>query len=263
MEILFLLLAFLMTGLSYAEADAMSVTGVSGQNITITCSVNKAPKNVKYFCKNPCRNEDVLISSDTSKWDTKKYSIRDEGSKFYVTIFHLKKEDAGIYLCGVEVFFTDPLKEVNLTVREGIKPNRKPTNSPEQVPPNTSSSMKPLYIGASLGVIVLALALILLIYFRHQRGHIITSSGEAEKAIYATDTTLSEENLDTGALPSSADPCQDSSNVITNPPECLHYSTIMHDNQTDNTRVSPHATHVTYSSISLTAPDESAVYCNV
>ncbi|XP_054635155.1 CMRF35-like molecule 8 [Dunckerocampus dactyliophorus] len=221
--------------LSYVEAEAMSITGVSGQNITITCSLNKAPDNVKYFCKGRCRYEDVLISSGTGKWNTKKYRIRDEGSRFYVTIFHLKKEDAGIYACGVEKFWTDPLEKVILTVREGIKPNTKSINPSEPVHPNTSSSMKPLYIGASLGVIVLALALILLIYFRHQKGHILTSSA----------------------------PCQDSSNVIMNPPECLHYSTISHSSHTDNSRVSPHPTDVTYSSISLIAPDESAVYCNV
>ncbi|XP_061736541.1 CMRF35-like molecule 8 [Nerophis ophidion] len=142
MDIFFLFFAFLIGGL---KAETMSVTGVSGQNITITCSSKNRDDNNKYFCKDPCeKDDDILISSsvDKDKWDTNKYSIRDEKSIFYVTIFHLKKEDSGTYMCGVEVpWGRDPLEIVVITVKEAITPEREPTKLPEQVHPKTSSSI--------------------------------------------------------------------------------------------------------------------------
>nr|XP_061843772.1 CMRF35-like molecule 6 [Nerophis lumbriciformis] len=211
----------------------MSVTGVSGQNITITCSFKNKYDNIKYFCKDPCRNDDVLISSsgDKVKWDTNKYSIRDDKSRFHVTIFHLKKEDSGTYKCGVEVIlWRHPLQTVIITVKEAMKPEKEPTSLPEQVHPKTSSSLKPLFIGVSLGVTVLVLAVIITIYI----GYICTSSAQR----------------------------QDSSNFIAPsspiPPDCLsHHSTISH-----NSCVPAQPTDGTYF-ISLGATDESAIYCNM
>ncbi|XP_061888455.1 CMRF35-like molecule 5 isoform X1 [Entelurus aequoreus] len=260
MDIFFLFFAFLIGGL---EAEKRSVTGVSGQNITITCSSENKDDNIKYFCKEPCRDADVLISSsvDKVKWDTNKYSIRNDKSRFHVTIFHLKKEDAGTYWCGVKVWWRDPLQNVVITVKEAITPEREPTKLPEQVHPKTSSSsiaqekettklpeqvhpktstsLKLLYIGASLAVIVLVLAVVILIYFRHQKGHICSSSDQR----------------------------QDSSNSITASslinPDCPHYSTVSYNSRRDNSHVPPQPADVTYSLIKLSAAAESAIYCNL
>ena len=95
----------------------MSVTGKLGKNIEIKCSHANAFTNVKYFCKEACRNEDILISS--SNKDSSKYSIRDEGNTFYVTISHLTKDDSGTYWCGIERFGLDTYTKVILTVIQG------------------------------------------------------------------------------------------------------------------------------------------------
>ncbi|XP_061888456.1 CMRF35-like molecule 2 isoform X2 [Entelurus aequoreus] len=238
MDIFFLFFAFLIGGL---EAEKRSVTGVSGQNITITCSSENKDDNIKYFCKEPCRDADVLISSsvDKVKWDTNKYSIRNDKSRFHVTIFHLKKEDAGTYWCGVKVWWRDPLQNVVITVKEAIAQEKETTKLPEQVHPKTSTSLKLLYIGASLAVIVLVLAVVILIYFRHQKGHICSSSDQR----------------------------QDSSNSITASslinPDCPHYSTVSYNSRRDNSHVPPQPADVTYSLIKLSAAAESAIYCNL
>nr|XP_061843773.1 CMRF35-like molecule 5 [Nerophis lumbriciformis] len=266
MDIFFLFFAFLIRGL---EAEKMSVTGVSGQNITITCSFKNKDNYIKYFCKDPCWNEDVLISSSVYKvkWDTNKYSIRDDKSRFHVTIFNLKKEDSGTYKCGVEVSgWWDPLQTVIITVKEAITPEKEPTKLPEQVNPkassssqeteptklpqqvhpNTSLSLKPLFIGASLAVIVLVLAVVILIYFRHQKGHICPSSDQ---------------------LRTVAAQRQDSSNSIAASsqmnPDCPHYSTISYNSRRDNSHVPPQPADVTYSLIKFSAEADSAIYCNL
>ncbi|XP_051941040.1 CMRF35-like molecule 5 [Hippocampus zosterae] len=188
MKILFLVMAFLMQGRANAVVE---VTGVSGKDIKITCSHDSAFDNVKYFCNAVCiRDKDVLIKS-RDWYSQEKYSIVDARNIFYVTIFHLTKQDAGTYWCGWERVGPDTYQRVVLTVREGSteepkedtptteepKEDEPTTESPEQVPPSTSSSMTPLYIGASLGVITLTTALVLLICFTQQKGKIRTHPG--------------------------------------------------------------------------------------
>lgn len=102
------------------ETEAVSVTGVSGEEITIKCSHVNAFSNVKYFCNGACKDEDVLISSrKNEKGSHEKYSIRDKGNTFYVTISHLAEDDSGTYWCGIERFGLDTYHEVVLTVTEG------------------------------------------------------------------------------------------------------------------------------------------------
>ena len=63
--------------------EAVSVEGVLGGDVTIKCSHSNACRNVKYFCKDPCKDEDVLITSrqisrgrySISKW--RKHVLRD------------------------------------------------------------------------------------------------------------------------------------------------------------------------------------------
>uniref|UniRef100_A0A3Q3D1K9 Immunoglobulin domain-containing protein n=1 Tax=Hippocampus comes TaxID=109280 RepID=A0A3Q3D1K9_HIPCM len=100
-------------------STVVEVTGVSGKDITITCSHDSAFDNVKYFCNSVCkRDKDVLIKS--REWySQEKYSIVDARNIFNVTIFHLTKQDAGTYWCGWEKIGPDIYQKVVLTVREG------------------------------------------------------------------------------------------------------------------------------------------------
>lgn len=102
------------------ETKAMSETGVLGEEITIKCSHSNAFSNVKYFCKDACRNEDILISSQGEKPNSsEKYRINDAGNTFYVTISHLTEDDSRTYWCGIKRFAFDTYIKVVLTVKEG------------------------------------------------------------------------------------------------------------------------------------------------
>ncbi|CAB1443202.1 unnamed protein product [Pleuronectes platessa] len=99
------------------KTEAVTVEGELGGDVTITCSQTNAHRNVKYFCKAPCKNEDVLIkSNEISKG---RYSITDEGNTFYVTISRLTESDAGTYQCRIERVGYDTFQEVILTVVKG------------------------------------------------------------------------------------------------------------------------------------------------
>uniref|UniRef100_A0A3Q3FWQ8 Ig-like domain-containing protein n=1 Tax=Labrus bergylta TaxID=56723 RepID=A0A3Q3FWQ8_9LABR len=100
---------------------AMSVTEVSGKKITIICSHTYATSNVKYFCKGACNDADILITSRTTD-HSNKYSLKDEGNTFSVTISDLTVADSGTYWCGIERVGVDTYNQVVLTVtKEWVK----------------------------------------------------------------------------------------------------------------------------------------------
>lgn len=100
--------------------ETEALTGEVGGKITIKCSHSYADTNVKYFCKGACRDNDVTITSRKSRTDSNgRYSIKDEGNTFYVTISDLQVEDSGTYWCGIERVGVDTYNEVILTVKEG------------------------------------------------------------------------------------------------------------------------------------------------
>ncbi|XP_062243914.1 uncharacterized protein LOC133953817 isoform X1 [Platichthys flesus] len=199
MEQVFLIL--ILAG-GFWKTEAITVKGELGRNVTITCSHSNAYKNVKYFCKAPCRNKDVLIkSSESSKG---RYSIKDEGNTFKVTISRLTEGDAGTYQCLVERVGLDTFQEVVLTVVKGK--TKEPDDDFSQStrgeaftatathPASTTTATSPplttnvarsnksesggklVYIGGGLGGAVLALAVVLLIFYKHQKKEISTTS---------------------------------------------------------------------------------------
>ncbi|KAK9539858.1 hypothetical protein VZT92_002346 [Zoarces viviparus] len=203
-----LILIFLLGGLW--ETGAMAVTGVVGEEVRIKCSHSNAFNNVKYFCKGPCKSEDVLVRSTTNKKDSnEKYSITDEGNTFYVTISRLTADDSGTYRCGIDRVGLDTYKEVVLAVEgntqdpdDDAQPNSSTGNTqdpdddaqsnsgntqdPDDDAQSKLSTDKLVYIGAGLGVLVLALAMVLLIFFRHRNRGIHTFSGKNHDPVNAT-----------------------------------------------------------------------------
>ncbi|XP_037105786.1 CMRF35-like molecule 5 isoform X9 [Syngnathus acus] len=291
MEILFLVIAFLMHGTANTETE---VTGISGENIIITCSRDDRSDDIKYFCEKNCKyDDDVLIKSRGRRWYSKgRYSIIDDGKTFRVKISQLTKKDAGTYWCGWEQWIKDDYEKVVLTVREGTtkapkqdkpatnpteqfrpstpssKPDRdstdKPTTNPtEQFHQSTQSSMKPLYIGAILGVITLTLALVLLIYFKKQKRKISTYSEKAMDETPGYATVSGEKIKSSDALPSSTAQSQDTSKYSDSliSPDSLVYSTVSHSHM-NSSQVSKQSPNVTYATILITNESES-VYCNV
>ncbi|XP_061687047.1 uncharacterized protein LOC133506687 isoform X2 [Syngnathoides biaculeatus] len=157
-------------------------------------------------------------------------------------------------------------KETTNSYRNGVteepKTEKPTTESLEHVHPETSYSMNPVYIGASLGVIILALAIVLVIYFRQKRANSSTHRGK-ETGKTLTYATVTEEKLkSSGAPPSSGAQSQESNKGDSlNLPESLHYSTLNYNNHIENRRDYKQPTNLTYSTIKLI--DASAVYCNV
>lgn len=111
------LLCVLCTGLRLVDSEEHS--GVTGGVVVIQCSHSNARRNVKYFCREPCTDEDVLVTSRDSDELEGRYSITDEGNTFLVTISDLEIKDSGAYRCGIERIGLDTFKKVVLNVTEG------------------------------------------------------------------------------------------------------------------------------------------------
>ncbi|XP_042585795.1 CMRF35-like molecule 9 isoform X2 [Cyprinus carpio] len=106
-----------------------------GETVKISCPYPDRHINTpKYFCRHPCKSSHhVLIK--TVKHDQAvsdgRYSLIDSvnGRSFTVTIRHLRLTDSGYYYCGLDQWFKDTLKKVNLSVHQA--PGSRSTHTPE------------------------------------------------------------------------------------------------------------------------------------
>ncbi|KAL7845288.1 hypothetical protein AOLI_G00234800 [Acnodon oligacanthus] len=101
------------------EASAIRVSGHVGGSVKIQCSHLFADTNMKYFCRDPCKEyQHILIKSGQSP--TGRYKLKDLGNgDFTVTITDLQKSDAGTYWCGVTRYMKDSYRKVLLTITDG------------------------------------------------------------------------------------------------------------------------------------------------
>ncbi|XP_042082346.1 CMRF35-like molecule 5 isoform X1 [Haplochromis burtoni] len=128
---------------TYAElcglisAQVISVTGTEGQGITVRCHFSFSG-NRKFFCKENCNPDNVLIETSEEKAQKGKYSIEYEGTVhspvLFVTIKPLSMSDAGRYKCGMSMFFGNSEQEVKLIVKAAPT-----TSSPSSTPSTTLS----------------------------------------------------------------------------------------------------------------------------
>ncbi|XP_047432623.1 CMRF35-like molecule 1 [Mugil cephalus] len=271
MEVTLVIVVFLLKGLW--ETEAFSVTGNVGDEVKIMCTHQNAFSNVKYFCKGKCNDNDVLI---TSKQDSnRKYKLEDGGNTFYVRIHDLKMDDTGTYWCGIERVGLDTYNRVDLTVKE-----EEATNSSNKL---TEFTNQLVYIGVSLGVVVLILAMALAMFFRHRNREIRASSGkdhDMSACMYATpsaqkrhahhDITASSANEETEDAGSSRGDCRQdmyaSPTVSSDPqvqPDGLFYSTVSFTKHKGCKSSMPLTTTPTYSIIKHISAEESTVYSNV
>ncbi|CAL8285648.1 unnamed protein product [Arctogadus glacialis] len=132
---------FFLSGCCMTWTEALTVNGLVGETVRIQCTHTNARSNNKYFCKGECRQQDVLITSETR--ESEKYSIEDKGNTFFTTIRNLQLKDTGTYWCGIERFGRDTYVEVHLKVKNvgksdvhaveeaittGFKPTARPTD---------------------------------------------------------------------------------------------------------------------------------------
>ncbi|XP_018963794.2 CMRF35-like molecule 5 isoform X1 [Cyprinus carpio] len=107
-----------------------------GETVKIICEYPDGHINTpKYFCRHPCTSsKHVLIKTvkpDQALSDGR-YSIIDSvnGRSFTVTIKHLRLTDSGVYYCGLDQWFKDTLKKVNISVHQAA-PGSRSTHTPE------------------------------------------------------------------------------------------------------------------------------------
>uniref|UniRef100_UPI0037E82414 uncharacterized protein n=1 Tax=Semicossyphus pulcher TaxID=241346 RepID=UPI0037E82414 len=135
----FFLLASLQEGdTCFGGFDIRFRTGTEGGNITFTCFYEERKI---IFCKEGCRDEDVLIESTGVKAQRGRYSIAYKESRLsvnslYVRITNLTKADSGRYSCMFGTRQSSDMTQVfELQVKDA------PTNSkPKSAPPRFSSS---------------------------------------------------------------------------------------------------------------------------
>ncbi|XP_038163319.1 CMRF35-like molecule 7 [Cyprinodon tularosa] len=205
-----------------------AITGIEGNPVKITCSHSYADTNVKYFCRDPCDNADVLIKSNGHQ--TGKYRIEDKGNTFDVTISNLEKKDAGIYWCGIERVGADTYNKVILTVEKKTLENN----------PGVSPSKTIMYVGICLAVAVVVLATVLLFFYRYRKRNGKENNGTEyathfmmKKAQYANTTSpVSEEGGDSKTQ--SSDVC---------------YSTVSFNKNPTCSSLPPPTEYTTYSSV--------------
>ncbi|XP_051560254.1 CMRF35-like molecule 5 [Myxocyprinus asiaticus] len=105
-----------LSGFRIAVTNEINIHGYSGRYLTILCSHTWAQNNRKYFCRDPCKNEDILVASDRSP--NGRFRLDDSGEGiFSVTISELQESDSGVYWCGVDrPVAVDTYNKVTLTV---------------------------------------------------------------------------------------------------------------------------------------------------
>ncbi|KAG5278089.1 hypothetical protein AALO_G00095060 [Alosa alosa] len=198
-----IILSFLVSVLEGVESEVITVQ--EGQDANIKCSHAVAHDNVKYFCRHPCRDEDVLITSKDQYDSQPRISLVDHGTgKFDVTISKVTSTDAGTYYCGVDRYIKDTFEKVILhvicaqTTQPSVTQPGPSTDSDEEdkeddaseknntdnsdfsprtksgpVPKDTSDQAQTepsglVYIGAGLAVVVFALVLSLFMFYKRK-----------------------------------------------------------------------------------------------
>ncbi|XP_031134270.1 CMRF35-like molecule 1 [Sander lucioperca] len=89
------------------NAEIIEGTGTEGGNITVRCSFTLSGKR-RIFCKDECKDGDILIETEEDTAQRGRYSIRYiegsfllSGTVLYVSITNLTHSDSGRYRCGL------------------------------------------------------------------------------------------------------------------------------------------------------------------
>ncbi|KAM9748150.1 CMRF35-like molecule 6 isoform 1-T1 [Dama dama] len=104
------------------------VTGIVGGSLSVECRYREEfINNSKYWCKFPCVLLWKIMETRESEREVRRgrVSIRDHPASltFTVTLESLREEDAGTYVCGIDVRFSiNPTFQVEVSVIPGGNP---------------------------------------------------------------------------------------------------------------------------------------------
>ncbi|KAF1389958.1 hypothetical protein PFLUV_G00053090 [Perca fluviatilis] len=109
------------------NAEIIESTGTEGGNITVRCSFTFSGKR-RIFCKDKCKDGDILIDTEEDTAQRGRYSIEYKNSIFsktvlYVSIIKLNKSDSGQYWCGLErsFSFSSSYQEIEIRVTDALQ----------------------------------------------------------------------------------------------------------------------------------------------
>ncbi|XP_028439658.1 uncharacterized protein LOC114559275 [Perca flavescens] len=90
-----------------AKAKIFVHTGTEGEDIRVNCSFSQSG-NTRFFCKNECKQGDLLIETTDVTAQSGRYGMKYETSKLKadvrfvnVSISQLTRSDSGLYRCGL------------------------------------------------------------------------------------------------------------------------------------------------------------------
>ncbi|XP_034543141.1 CMRF35-like molecule 5 [Notolabrus celidotus] len=117
--------------------------GRVGSNLTVTCSDwnlwGYEKDNMKYFCRSPCNDKDVIVKAEYGKTKRKnRIELTNSEQGLFVTFFNLQKSDSGKYYCGVGRYGPDGYIEVNVEVKDAETSSPLKTPNPVFVTDTTS-----------------------------------------------------------------------------------------------------------------------------
>uniref|UniRef100_A0A3Q3EH50 Immunoglobulin domain-containing protein n=1 Tax=Labrus bergylta TaxID=56723 RepID=A0A3Q3EH50_9LABR len=93
--------------------------GTEGGNISVECSFKSSVRR-KVFCRNDCKDGDILCKTTDVSAQCGRYSIELRNTVLYVSITNLRKSDSGSYKCWLDRYWApDSSETFELRVKEG------------------------------------------------------------------------------------------------------------------------------------------------
>ncbi|XP_055012626.1 uncharacterized protein LOC129409845 isoform X3 [Boleophthalmus pectinirostris] len=154
--------------------------------------------NWKYFCRNDCEKENILIKTFSNEEDNGRYRIEFkkrffDPSEMYVSIRNVTLSDTGTYSCGLETWHEYKLVYLHVDFIINVSSVVRSNHSPGVLSPETHSephedhtplSKVALYVGLSLSaLLILSVTLTSLILYRRKRAR--TTPGAPDIPVYA------------------------------------------------------------------------------
>ncbi|RVE75603.1 hypothetical protein OJAV_G00000240 [Oryzias javanicus] len=107
---------------AFTENYEINIEGIEGKSTSFSCSHKLATSNTKYFCKDPCKEQDILARVRPGERTSEgRLSLTDFGNGvFSVTFNPLLQSDTQLYYCSVERVGLDTYTSVNIRVQKAV-----------------------------------------------------------------------------------------------------------------------------------------------